>query len=433
MDECEHLREISSINKLQEMINQCTYGFALSCKCKVCNSLGKSIWLCLGDSISICSYCACIDDLPVHRTCDNHSLYFNIELEFLRCEICDTMLDIQSMDNRNLKNLSCFFKNVKPTSIKGLIGLKNLGNTCYMNSVLQVLNQCLPLTTFMTFLRHYKLDMSVPENQLIRYYQVLSENMWNSDIQFIPIEFASCFYSIFTCFEPGKKQDSQEFLRLLFDALHKVLTPFTNIIGNVFSGKLERKIVCHNCGGTLTRFDEFYDLPLSIPADEILENYSERSISLMSEADRIKFERRNQGILSTIKKCVSGQSSSLFDGLVSFFESTEMKEEGNLFYCSPCDGKYFSTLSYSIKELPNILVFTVKRFKYVKRASHKISSHVELPLSIDMRPFCINKDLPYEYELFGVIEHIGSFGRGHYKSYIKNKAFGKWFEMNDIK
>lgn len=35
-----------------------------------------------------------------------------------------------------------------------------------------------------------------------------------------------------------------------------------------------------------------------------------------------------------------------------------------------------------------------------------------------------------DYELFGVVQHLGSIGRGHYTSYCKN-INGKWYEYND--
>ena len=35
------------------------------------------------------------------------------------------------------------------------------------------------------------------------------------------------------------------------------------------------------------------------------------------------------------------------------------------------------------------------------------------------------------YDLYGVVNHSGSIGFGHYYAYCKNKKDGKWYEHND--
>uniref|UniRef100_A0A452RTU3 Ubiquitin carboxyl-terminal hydrolase n=1 Tax=Ursus americanus TaxID=9643 RepID=A0A452RTU3_URSAM len=89
---------------------------------------------------------------------------------------------------------------------RGLTGMKNLGNSCYMNAALQALSNCPPLTQF--FLECGGLVRTDKKPALCKSYQKLVSEVWHRRRRLGPGIFLS---------------DTQEFLRCLMDQLHEEL------------------------------------------------------------------------------------------------------------------------------------------------------------------------------------------------------------------
>jgi len=108
-----------------------------------------------------------------------------------------------------------------------------------------------------------------------------------------------------------------------------------------------------------------------------------------------------------------------------------------------CD-KCSSRGSTSRREIPNFLsdtlFFCLKRFEWDWNTGDrtKINSRFEFPHNLNMKPFThvdktkIKDEKEYfEFELSGVIVHLGGPASGHYYSYAKRDADDEWFELND--
>lgn len=117
------------------------------------------------------------------------------------------------------------------------------------------------------------------------------------------------------------------------------------------------------------------------------------------------------------------------------FTDEEVLQDDNLWYCSQCKVHRAAKKTMSIWTLPNILVVHLKRFQYTRWNRNKISSNVSFPLEkLDLKPWVENPDVLEEdcvYDLFGVSNHSGNLGGGHYTAYVKNRVNKKWYNCND--
>ena len=122
----------------------------------------------------------------------------------------------------------------------------------------------------------------------------------------------------------------------------------------------------------------------------------------------------------------NNQKISIYDCLHLFTKS----EEINDIQCEKCKKKTLFKKTLEIERLPKYLVLVLKRFKYILTNSIKIRKLINFPLEdLFLHDFVSQKDINYKYNLFGVINHIGSLEGGHYNSIFKIND--KYIEFDD--
>jgi len=93
-----------------------------------------------------------------------------------------------------------------------------------------------------------------------------------------------------------------------------------------------------------------------------------------------------------------------------------------------------------IYRVPRILIISLKRFKtsrsrYGFGGGQKIDTFVDFPLEgLDMSQFVLSpeqRSSKLVYDCYGVSNHFGSVGFGHYTAYGRNPLDGQWYDFDD--
>ena len=187
-------------------------------------------------------------------------------------------------------------------SKNGLVGLSNLGNTCYMNTSLQCLSNCWELTEY--FLSNkYKEDINEnnpigSHGDLARAYGGVLKHLWyGSSSHYSPDNFKKTLGIYQKMFSGYQQQDTQEFLNYLLDGLHEDLNKVLNkpivvqderdnpdeiksqiywvnflrrnqsVLVDLFYGQFKSTLICPNeeCKNISITFDPFLNLSLPLP------------------------------------------------------------------------------------------------------------------------------------------------------------------------
>ncbi|KPI98358.1 Ubiquitin carboxyl-terminal hydrolase 3 [Papilio xuthus] len=314
--------------------------------------------------------------------------------------------------------------NGKTQREKKILGLKNLGNTCFMNAVLQSLNNIQEFSCYFSQLPSLEMKTNGRKVYHSRSYtrQEMHDVIMAEELRkvLINLNAGGCgskgaispeclflvIWKVVPRFRGYQQQDAHEFLRYVLDRLHTELqqllperaerSPAASIVTAVFGGTLQSEVRCLACGTESKKFDPFLDLSLELP-----------------EAGR------------------HDAPVSLAECLASFVQVEELADTER-YYCSSCKCKQKSTKQFWIRRLPNVLCLHLKRFRWHNYFRTKVDTSISFPLrALDMSRFVPGSPpRDHLYDLAAVIVHHGSgAGSGHYTAFAINEE--QWFHFND--
>ncbi|CAG8478259.1 1171_t:CDS:2 [Dentiscutata heterogama] len=345
----------------------------------------------------------------------------------------------------------------------GITGLKNLGNTCFMNSVLQCLSGTLPFARYFldgSFRQHInKTNPLGTKGVLAEAFAKLIRVMWSEQYNFVsPVTFKEAIGRFAPQFSGCDQQDSQEFLAYLLDGLHedlniikdkptiKELTPQeeeememlrpqiaseiewekylmrnSSVVVSLFQGQFRNKLTCLTCYKTSSTYNVFMYLSLPIPKN-------------------IK-----DGEPVDLKMCLND------------FTKEEILEGDDAWNCPKCKCFRRANKQLTISRLPDILLIQLKRFSFDGPFRNKLETKVHFPLrNLDLTSYVptpipqptqigyipkmdipgtggsrynLQQTGPFIYDLYAVSNHYGGLNGGHYTACVRNR--NEWHTFDD--
>jgi len=261
------------------------------------------------------------------------------------------------------------------------VGMKNIGNSCYLNSVLQQLYRIPRFHRFIISAEQINKETQPVLFALNGLFKEMDrrerEASQEKRIAIIdPTEFIKILGNeIYN----GSQLDSNEALCKIIDKLKNELDSESRaIINREFDIDMINQVNCHTCG-----------------TQEIIEN---------GEAIlRLKV------------------TSRLEESVTNFFAPENIDD----YKCVCCGHKENITRTSIMNSSPNTLIVSLNRFTFTNGKAAKLNSRVEFPDILEM------PEVKGKYVLTGVIVHQGGSGGGHYFSFVKSPHANFWYTLND--
>ena len=346
--------------------------------------------------------------------------------------------ELKEKENR-IKELEDKLKEIEEKDDPILIGLDNIGATCYMNASLQCLSNTKKLSIY--FLEHYQKD---PNKIMANEYYEVIKNLWdkeNKNKSYSPNSFKNILGQENPLFAGIAANDSKDLINFLLERLHQELNlvkninnnnndenvpqldqtneqlmlklfldeyteKFDSIISNLFYGIIETKSQCQGCNVIKYNFQvySFIEFPLQ-------------------QVNQYFFNKGKRPLLTEDGKNPDIDIYECFE----YYGKIDLMSGDNQMYCNQCNklcNSYYSTILYSGS---TYLIINLNRGK-----GAVYECKVIFPEVLNLFNFFTYKQGVTVYELYAVICHLGpSSMSGHFVAYCRNRKDNKWYLYND--
>ena len=271
-----------------------------------------------------------------------------------------------------------------------MVGLRNQGATCYLNSLLQSLYFT---AAFRKAVYQIPTDGETEKNNSAWALQRLFYLLQTSEAAVPTAELTLSFgWESKHIFE---QQDVQELSRVLMERMEERMkgTEAENALAKMFVGKMKTYISCINVDYESSRIEDFWDIQLNVSGNKDLDSSFRDYVQVETMDGENKYFAENFGLQDAKK------------------------------------GVIFETF-------PQVLHLQLKRFEYdINRdAMMKVNDRYEFPEFFDAAPYLAedaDRSESYVYELHGVLVHSGDLNAGHYYAFLKTRRNGHFYKFDD--
>ena len=325
------------------------------------------------------------------------------------------LMDMNVVKRRALVDGPCYFRchfyevrtkdNYSSKKETGMVGLENLGATCYLNALLQMLYH---LNAFRSAVYEIPNGDENIQNSTTLALQSIFHRLQTDTDQVNTRELTKAFG--WNSLDSFMQQDVQEMMRVLLDKLEEKMKGSTveDVIKRLFAGKAKSYIRCVNVEFESSREEDFYDIQLDVKGCE-----------------------------------------NIYQSFRKYIEK-EMLEGDNKYDAGEKYGKQDAQKGVIFTEFPPVLTIQLKRFDFdmTRLCFAKVHDKFEYPPELHLDEFLDKSNgpptVPNNYLLHSVLVHSGDVNGGHYYAYIrpesdfwsavsaqKSLEEGPWFKFDD--
>ncbi|KAI9220624.1 hypothetical protein BC828DRAFT_348111 [Blastocladiella britannica] len=318
----------------------------------------------------------------------------------------------------------------------GIAGLKNLGNSCYQNSVMQCLFGAVPLVRFFMggeFRNHINRDNPMGHGGKVAqsFFKLVLDMKRNAGSSVAPVSFRDMLGDVAPHYATRDQHDSQEFLTFLLDSLHEDLKrpldpgarlpPSDNddlesipdvaeaariawarymvrnssVISQIFQGQLRSELQCSTCGTRSVSYSTFSTLSVPVPGG------------------------------------ARARAPVHLEDCLREFVRPQVLDGDNAWRCPRCKVARSAIKSMAITKFPSVLIVHLMRFSFDGPFRNKIDRLVEFPIrGLALQP--TGRPTAAKYDLFAAGNHYGGLDGGHYTAIVRHGSDWHYFDDSRV-
>ena len=424
----------------------------------------------------------------------NNNLNMNNELD-LNNNISNKMQHINS-NKENIQKIDINQKKIN-NSIKvdffspPLIGLKNVGATCYMNATLQCLSQIENLCNYFKYNKRVNDIIQEYEMKnvlcLTKSYKNLIENLWPSNYEkidaknnfrnsnnayYLPYDFKEKISNMNPLFKNISSNDAKNLINFIIMTLHEELNKVKKInntsnISNIQIDQTNKKAICQNflnnfvkenqsiisdifyatnstliqCSGCkITKYNFQTYFFLIFPLEEVRKYKIDKLFNqfinqnMMNNPMMINMDM-NQNMMMIMNNPIMYQQFLSFQNINSvncddcfeYYQKIEFFTGENSMFCNNCKQQLPASCQSFLFTSPQILIIILNRGNGIE-----FNVKMEFTETLNLYNYVERKDTGYVYKLIGVVIHMGDNGiNGNFIACCKSPINNKWYKYND--
>ena len=316
--------------------------------------------------------------------------------------------------------------------ICSFIGLENLGNTCFLNTCIQILAHTPGLNNLLLFPKHVSTqDEDNPNRTITREWLEIYKDMakqTSQQVMMSPKRFVYFVQKIakekgHDLFTGWSQNDFTEFLYFVVDCFHTYLSRGVElkIHGDPQNDHDQTAITCY------TYLKQVYSREYS-EINQLMNGIYMSEIHSADESACYSVKPETFFILDLeIPPMEQGETCSL-DRCFLYFTRGETLSGEDAWFNEKTGKRESIVKKMSFWSLPKILVISLKRFV---NESNKKETSVHFPLeNLDLSTYVSGYNRhKYIYDLYAVCNHSGRNDAGHYTAFIRRDT--EWYVYND--